>query len=260
MKKKALERWVIKVGSNMVSTGGPILLRAWMEQVVRLRREHNVEVIWVSSGAISSAVNRTDFKKTKSDWSVCEKQALSAMGQPILMDLYNLSLQATGLMGAQVLLTADDLANKERRTNFQATIEQLLQWKVVPILNENDAIATEEIKFGDNDSLSAKVASVMKADRLVILTDVDGLYEKDPRFHPEAKLISKVRKITASMMNVASENSGSKHGTGGMLSKVRAAKEAVKGKVETILVKGDTASVLLRVAQDSYIGTVFEVK
>jgi glutamate 5-kinase len=94
----------------------------------------------------------------------------------------------------------------------------------------------------------------------VILTDVDGLYEKDPRFHPEAKLISKVKKITPSMMNVASENSGSKHGTGGMLSKVRAAKEAVRAKVQTVLVKGDSPSVLLRVAQDNFIGTVFEVK
>src|ERR1700677_1512145 len=99
MKKRTKSRWVIKVGSNMVSTGGPILLRSWMEQVVKLRRDYNIEIIWGSSGAISSAVNRKDFKKKKSVWSVSEKQALSAMGQPILMDLYNLSLQATGLMG-----------------------------------------------------------------------------------------------------------------------------------------------------------------
>jgi len=244
----------------MVSTGGPLLLRSWMEQVVKLRRNHNIEIIWVSSGAISSAVNRRDFKKTKEAWSVCEKQALSAMGQPILMDLYNLALQATGLMGAQVLLTADDLANSKRRRNFQATIEQLLDWKVIPILNENDAIATEEIKFGDNDSLSAKVAKVVGADCLVILTDVEGLFEKDPRLNPKAKLITRVKEITPNMLHFAGRNSSSKHGTGGMLSKVKAAKEAISGKVETILVKGDTPSVLLSVAENNFIGTLFEVK
>jgi glutamate 5-kinase len=229
-----------------------------MEQIVRLRRDYNIEVIWVSSGAISSAVTRTAFKKSKTDWNLPEKQALSAIGQPILMDLYNLALHATGMMGAQVLLTANDIGHKERRANLQASIEQLLKWKVMPIINENDAIATDEIKFGDNDTLSAKVAVAMKADKLIILTDVDGLYEKDPRFDPEAKLISKVKVITKKMLNIASENSGSKHGTGGMFSKVRAAKEAGKGKVQTVLVKGDTPSVLIRIAQNNFMGTVFE--
>src|SRR5690349_2082249 len=174
------ERWVIKAGSNMVCAGGPILLRAWMSQIAILRKQHKIEVIWVTSGAIASAVDRTaaderNRKQKQKKRSLPEKQALSAIGQPIVMDLYNLSLQAVGLLGAQILLTADDLANKKRRENFQNTLEQLLKWQVTPILNENDAVATEEIKFGDNDSLSAKVAATAGAERLIILTDVDGL-------------------------------------------------------------------------------------
>lgn len=242
----------------MVRTGGPVLIRDWMEQVVQLRRS-NIEVIWVSSGAISSAVNRTSFSKTRTDWQIFEKQALSAIGQPILMDLYNLALHATGIMGAQVLLTASDLAHKDRRRNFQQTLEQILKWQVVPILNENDAIATEEIKFGDNDSLSAQVAGVMKADRLIILTDVDGLFEQDPRFHPDAKLISHVKKITPKILRLAGAKSGTSHGVGGMFSKIHAARMAGKAGVGTTLVRGDIPSVLLKIAQNNFIGTVFEV-
>jgi glutamate 5-kinase len=251
---KATQRWVIKVGSNMVSTGGPLLIRAWMEQIVTLRRQHGVEVIWVSSGAISSAVKRTAFDKTRSDWQVFEKQALSAIGQPILMDQYNLALQATGMLGAQILLTADDLRHKKRRNNFQASVEQLLSWKVVPILNENDAVATDEIKFGDNDSLSAKVAVALKAQRLVILTDVDGLFDKDPRFHHDAHLVTHLKQVNKKILDTAGAV-GSKHGTGGMYSKLRAAQEALKGGVETVLIKADTPAALLRIADGNYLGT-----
>ena len=183
-----MKRWVVKVGSQIVCTGGPVLVRSWMQQIRTLRRDHDIEVIWVTSGAIASAVERTDFKKHKSDWLLSEKQALSAIGQPILMDMYNISLSAVGLMGAQVLLTASDLRDNSRRNNFKKTIEQTLKWKVVPILNENDAISTDEIKFGDNDSLSARVAGVISADRLVILTDVDGLYDRDPKKFKNAKM------------------------------------------------------------------------
>ena len=258
--KKQTRRWVVKVGSQMVSAGGPLLIRAWMEQVVALKRDYQIEVIWVSSGAISSAVTRTHFTKKKSDWLLNEKQALSAIGQPILMDLYNLACHATGLLASQVLLTASDLADKTRRTNFQNSIEQLLKWEVLPILNENDAIATEEIKFGDNDSLSAKVACVTQAHRLVILTDVDGLYEKDPRLHPEARLVDRIKKVTPKHLALAGAHSGSKHGTGGMFSKIRAAQEAARGGVETLLVRGDAPGVLLRAAEDSCVGTFIEKK
>src|SRR5947209_1220967 len=122
-------RWVIKAGSNMVCTGGPLLLRAWMQQLAILRRDHKIEVIWVTSGAIASAVDRTSFRKS-ANRTLAEKQALSAIGQPLIMDGYNIALQTTGLLGAQVLLTYDDLVNRKRRQNFANTIEQLLRWSV----------------------------------------------------------------------------------------------------------------------------------
>ena len=248
-----MKRWVIKAGSNMVCSGGPLLLRAWMQQVAALRRDYKIEVIWVTSGAIASAVDRTQFKKRKR--SLAEKQALSAIGQPMVMDLYNLSLQAVGCIGAQVLLTYDDMANRHRRVNFQNTLETLLGWDAVPILNENDAVATEEIRFGDNDSLSAKIAKVMAADRLVILTDVEGLFDSDPRKNPKAKLVQDVPKVTSKVLKLAGTGAGSVRGTGGMYSKLVAAREAAQEGVETWLVKGDLPQVLLRVAANSAVGT-----
>jgi glutamate 5-kinase len=253
-KRTKLRRWVVKAGSNMVCDGGPLLLRAWMQQVSELRRRHGVEVVWVTSGAIASAVDRTGFRKAKREMQ--EKQALAAIGQPIVMDLYNLALNATGLMGAQILLTYDDLADRERRQNFQNTVEQLLSWKVTPILNENDAVATQEIKFGDNDSLSAKVAAVVGADRLVILTDVDGYYDADPKKDPGARLIEKIREVKPEMLKGVAPQGGSARGTGGMYSKLRAAQEASAKGIETWLVKGDAASVLLEVARGKSVGTL----
>lgn len=255
--KKKLSRWVVKAGSNMIVSGGPMLIRAWMAQVSRLRKEHGIEVIWVSSGAIATATDRTDFKKTSRTLS--EKQALSAIGQPLVMDLYSIALQTQGLLGAQVLLTYEDLSDSHRRQNFQNTIEQLLEWKVTPILNENDAVATQEIKFGDNDSLSARVAKATGADRLVILTDVEGLFDLDPRKHPNARLITELDGVKPSLLKQVGQASGTgggtSRGTGGMFSKLTAARIATQAGIETWLVKGDEPQVLLDVAKDQSIGT-----
>lgn len=252
-KRRAMRRWVIKAGSNMVCAGGPLLLRDWMRQVSQLRRDHGIEVVWVTSGAIASAVDRTGYKKRSR--TLEEKQALSAIGQPLVMDVYNLALQVTGLLGAQILLTYNDLADDGRRRNFQNTVEKLLEWGVTPILNENDAVATEEIKFGDNDRLSAKVANVVRAERLVILTDVEGLFDADPRSHPDAKLVRHVREVTPSLVEGLGGAEPSARGTGGMASKMAAAGEASSRGVETWLVKGDAPSILLRVADDKAVGT-----
>jgi glutamate 5-kinase len=252
-KKKKLRRWVVKAGSQMVCGGGPLLLRAWMSQVALLRRRHGVEVIWVTSGAIASAVERTDF--TKPNRELSEKQALSAIGQPIVMDLYNLALAATGLLGAQILLTYDDLANPERRRNFQNTLEKLLEWGVTPVLNENDAVATQEIKFGDNDSLSAKVARVSGAERLLILTDVAGLYDSDPKKNPGARRIERLEGVPARYLKAVDRGAGSSRGTGGMYSKLSAAREAAGHGIQTWLVQGDLPGVLLEVARDHAVGT-----
>ncbi len=237
----------------MVCEGGPILLRAWMQQIAVLRKRYEIEVIWVTSGAIASAVDRTGFAKKSRKLE--EKQALSAIGQPIIMDLYNISLQASGLMGAQILLTYDDLSNSVRRKNFQNTVKKLLEWEVTPILNENDAVATEEIRFGDNDSLSAKVAKYTHADRLVILTDVEGLYDSDPKKNPKARLLSELHGVSAKILAQTSQASGSSRGTGGMFSKLKAAQEASKSKIDTWLVKGDRPSVLLEIARDQSVGS-----
>lgn len=244
----------------MVCSGGPLLARAWMQEVALLRREHGIEVIWVTSGAIASATDRTHFKPRGRKRTLAEKQALSAIGQPLVMDLYNLALQTQGMLGAQILLTYDDLARNERRTNFANTIEQLLKWDVVPILNENDTVATEEIKFGDNDSLSAKVAGVMKAERLIILTDVEGLYDSDPRTNPSANLVHSLDGVTQKALNQTGRHAGSSRGTGGMYSKLKAAHEASKKRIETWLVKGDLPHILARVADNEIVGTRIRVK
>jgi glutamate 5-kinase len=256
-RKKKTVRWVVKAGSNMVCGGGPLLIRSWMQQVGLLQREHQVQVIWVTSGAIASAVDRTQFKKRKR--TLPEKQALSAIGQPMIMDLYNLSLQATGLLGAQILLTYDDLADSKRRGNFLSTVETLLDWGVTPILNENDAVATEEIRFGDNDSLSAKVARFVGAERLVILTDVSGLYEEDPRKNPQARQVFDLNGVDPQWLKRVDPGAGSARGTGGMFSKLRAADEATRSGVETWLVQGDVPSVLIRVATEEVLGTRIRV-
>lgn len=237
----------------MVCEGGPLLVRAWMAQVAALKKRHGIEVIWVTSGAIASAVERTGFKPRGGKRTLDEKQALSAIGQPLIMDLYNVALGVSGLTGAQILLTYGDLAEPRRKANFTATLERLLKWKVTPILNENDVVATDEIKFGDNDSLSARVAVACKADRLVILTDVDGYYESDPRKNPRAKLIPRVAKVTPAILSALKPQGGTSRGTGGMYSKLRAAQEA---RVPTHLVKGDLPQVLLELAQGRPRGTL----
>lgn len=228
-------------------------MRAWMKQVAELKRDRGIEVVWVTSGAIASAVERTGFKKPRR--SLAQKQALSAIGQPLVMDVYNLALQTSGMLGAQVLLTYGDLADKRRRGNFVGTIEQLLRWGATPILNENDAIATEEIKFGDNDTLSAKVARALAADKLVILTDVEGLYDADPRKREGARLIGEIDGVSRKALSMAGTGPGSSRGTGGMYSKLIAAREAAKDRIETWLVKGDTPRILQRVADGEKVGT-----
>ncbi len=253
--KAKIRRWVVKAGSQMVCSGGPLLLRAWMQQVSQLRRDHGIEVIWVTSGAIASAADRIGFKPAGTRRSLPEKQALSALGQPMVMDLYLLALNAAGLTGAQVLLTAGDIRDPVRRKNLQNTLKTLLQWKTVPVLNENDAVSTDEIQFGDNDSLSAKIAIMMKAERLVLLTDVDGLYEEDPRKNPRAALIPYLKSVGRADLARAGKSSASGRGTGGMYSKLLAASSAAEARITTHLVKGDYPHNLLLLAQEASVGT-----
>ncbi|MES2965595.1 MAG: glutamate 5-kinase [Bdellovibrionota bacterium] len=253
-KKKRL--WVVKAGSQMVCGGGPLLIRAWMNQLAELKRKHGIEVIWVTSGAIASATDRTGFKPPRNrKRTLPEKQALSALGQPMVMETYLLALNAAGMIGAQVLLTASDIDHSGRRRNLQNTLRTLLEWNAVPVLNENDAVSTEEIQFGDNDSLSSKIARMMKAERLVLLTDVDGLYDSDPKKNPKAAIIPYRATITAKDLARAGKKAGSQRGTGGMYSKLMAAQHASRAKIVTHLVRGDWPHNLLLLADGKTIGT-----
>lgn len=229
-------------------------MRAWMQQVATLRKKHGIEVIWVSSGAIATAIEQMDYKK-EGERELAEKQALSAIGQPSLMDLYNLSLQSVGMRGAQILITYSDIGDASRCANLRNTLEKLLEWKVVPILNENDAVATDEIRFGDNDSLSAKVAGVMKADRLIIMTDVDGLHDKNPAIHPDAKMIEEIDVVSDEILSKLQSEARSARGTGGIYSKLLAAKEASGAGIETWLVRGDRPHALVHAAENQKVGT-----
>ena len=253
-------RWVIKAGSQMVCGGGPLLIRAWMNQVAELKKQ-NVEVIWVTSGAIASAVERTDYKPSHGlHRSLPEKQALSAIGQPMVMELYNLGLQACGLMGAQVLLTAGDIQDKKRRENLQNSLEKLLEWGTIPILNENDAVSVAEIQFGDNDSLSSLIAEMLQAQKLILLTDVDGLYDQDPKSHPSARIIHELKTISATQLKAVSSQTTSTLGTGGMYSKLLAAQRASRAGIETHLLRGDHPQNLMQILEGKSIGTRVSAK
>lgn len=242
--------WVIKAGSQMVIDGGLLLIRDWMEQVQVLSKKHGVDVVWVTSGAIATARSRVrggkigGSKRSRRN-TVSEKQAFSAIGQPLVLDQYNLALQNLGRRGAQVLLTADDLRDRKRRGNLIGTLRTLLAWGVVPILNENDAVATDEIQFGDNDRLSALVARHLGAKKLVLLTDVDGLFDRDPRKYDDAHLIRSLPVVTPKLLRSVSSVSISGVGRGGMLSKLMAAREAGRDAITTHLIKGDTPKALL---------------
>jgi glutamate 5-kinase len=243
--------WVIKVGSAVLVDGGPLLMRDWIRQVSQLRENFGLDIIWVSSGAIATARART-----RRNWErLQEKQALSAIGQPLLMDSYNLALQSNGQMGAQVLLTYEDIRRKNHRENLKNTLSTLLKWGIVPILNENDAVATEEIQFGDNDMLSAMVARLMGADRLVLLTNVDGVYDGNPLENRDARLLENIPRLTPKHFHIASPGKKSEMGSGGMFSKLKAAHHAQAQGIETCILRGDTPQVLLKIARGEALGT-----
>lgn len=246
------ELWVIKAGSQMVIEGGPNLIASWMKQVAILKTKFDIDVIWVTSGAIATArietsAHRKITKHSKGQTPLAEKQALSALGQPMVMGHYNRALKKQNLLGSQVLLTADDLAHKLRRANLMRTLSILLKWNVLPILNENDAISTEEIQFGDNDKLSALVATHMQADRLLLLTDVEGLFDSDPKKNPKAQKLSKLKSVSTKLISSLSGLSDGV-GTGGMLSKIMAARLANRGHVATHLVRGSLPDAILKIA------------
>jgi glutamate 5-kinase len=250
-------RWVVKIGSSLLTDEGRGLAKAaiddWVAQVARLC-QHGVEVVLVSSGAVAEGMARLGWATRPS--ALYELQAAAAVGQMGLVQTYESSFQKHGLKTAQVLLTHDDLSNRKRYLNARSTLRTLLKLKVVPIVNENDTVAMEEIRFGDNDTLAALVANLVEADVLVILTDQAGMFDKDPRSNPDAKLLPEVSAADPLLEAMAGGTAG-KVGRGGMLTKVRAAKLAARSGASTLVAPGRVAGVLDAIAAGQQVGTLF---
>lgn len=254
--------WVIKVGSQTLIEQGPLFIQSLVRDVFELKKQFGISCLIVTSGAIASARARMGRQ-----WkSLPEKQALSALGQPMIMNLYNSALQFYGLHGAQVLLTAEDFKRPKNRKNLLNTLNQLLMWDVIPVLNENDAVATEEIQFGDNDQLSALVALEMKAQKLILMTNVEGLYDRAPS-DTKAQLIPWVspdikpkRRVgdtfkMNTMFKIKAQEK-SEYGRGGMESKLKSAFWAAKKGTPVHIVRATRLQVLIEIAQGQLPGTL----
>jgi glutamate 5-kinase len=254
---KAAQRVVIKVGSSLVTNEGRGLdaeaISRWGSEIAALRAMGK-EIILVSSGAIAEGMKRLGWAKRPSQMH--ELQAAAAVGQMGLAQVYETCFAAHGLKTAQVLLTHEDLADRTRYLNARTTLVTLLNLGVVPIINENDTVVTDEIKFGDNDTLGALVSNLVDADCLVILTDQTGLYTADPRKDSSAQLLASVTAGDTYLEEIAG-GAGSLIGKGGMITKVLAAKRAATAGIDTIVASGREANVLQRLANGEMVGTQF---
>lgn len=248
---------MVKVGTSTVAhpDGKPNLAR--LERVVR-----GIADVWnggrqvalVTSGAIGLGLGQMGLAERPQNTP--DKQALAAVGQALLMRLYERLFSEYGRMVAQVLLTREDLEDQARRENARNTLERLLAWGVLPVINENDTVAVEEINFGDNDNLSAYVARLIEGDLLVILTDIDGLYTADPRQEEDAVRLSLVEEITPALERVA-RGTGSRLARGGMNSKLSAARLAAAAGIPTVVADGSAPGVLQGILAGEDVGTLF---
>lgn len=249
------KRWVIKVGSALVTDNGKgfdfELINQWAKQISKLV-ENNYEIILVSSGAIVCGFQR--LGKTSRPTLLPELQACAAIGQMRLANGYEQIFGKYGLITAQILLTHEDHADRTRYLNTRATLLELLKLKTIPIINENDTVSTDEIKFGDNDTLGALVAHTCAADLLVILTDQNGLYDSDPRKNPAAKLVQNAIAGDPVLETMAG-GAASTLSKGGMITKILAAKRAAQSRTHTIIANGKEPDVLLRIADGKNLGT-----
>jgi len=250
-------RMVVKVGSSLVTDEGRGLDRAaihrWGAEIAALRAAGK-QVVVVSSGAVAEGMKRLGWTRRPSEMH--ELQAAAAVGQMGLAQVYESCFSEHGLQTAQVLLTHEDLADRRRYLNARSTLRTLLELAVVPIINENDTVVTDEIKFGDNDTLGALVTNLIDADVLVILTDQQGLYTADPRKDPAATLLPAVRAGDPRLEAIAG-GTGSSIARGGMITKVRAAQRAARGGASTVVASGRLDGVLKRLAAGESIGTQF---
>ena len=249
------QRWVIKIGSALITGDGRGLdrdrLRSWVDQVADLMAAGQ-EVVIVSSGAVAEGMTRMGW--TRRPANLHDLQAAAAIGQMGLVQAWESCFQRRGLHTAQVLLTHDDLSDRRRYLNARSTLRALVGFGVVPVVNENDAVANEELKLGDNDTLAALVANLIEADLLVLLTDQQGLYDADPRANPEARLVTHASAGDDGLDAMA--GGGGLLGRGGMQTKVRAARLAARSGAVTVIAYGRTDVVLRRLHAGEPVGTL----
>jgi glutamate 5-kinase len=249
------QRVIVKVGSSLVTNEGKGLDHAaiakWADQIAHLR-QMGKQVVLVSSGAIAEGMQRLGFDKRPT--GIHELQACAAVGQMGLAQIYETSFRSHGLRTAQVLLTHADLADRERYLNARSTLFTLLDLGVITVINENDTVVTDEIKFGDNDTLGALVANLIEADALIILTDQRGLYTADPRKDTHAEFVHEAKAGDPKLEAMAG-GAGSGIGSGGMLTKILAARRAASSGAHTVIAWGREEQVLVRLAQGEAIGT-----
>ncbi|MGH8447593.1 MAG: glutamate 5-kinase [Solimonas sp.] len=249
-------RWVIKVGSSLVTAKGQGLdheaIRDWCAQIATLRASGK-QVVLVSSGAVAEGMARLGLKKRPG--ALHELQATAAVGQMGLVRAYEAEFNTHGIKAAQILLTHEDVADRDRYLNARGTLNTLLEFGVVPVVNENDTVATDEIRLGDNDTLGALTVNLIDADLLVLLTDQEGLFEADPRVQPEARLVSEASLTDARLVGMAGDSKGAL-GRGGMRTKLNAAYTAARSGAATVIAHGRKPDALLQIAGGASIGTL----
>ena len=249
------KRWVVKIGSALLTNDGKGLdaeaIAGWVKQMAELRLR-GIELVLVSSGAVAAGMRRLGWAARPTE--IHQLQAAAAVGQMGLVQTYEVEFQRYGLLTAQVLLDHDDLSSRERYLNARSTLKTLVGFNVVPVINENDTVVTDEIRFGDNDTLGALVANLIDADLLVILTDQKGMYDSDPRSNPDAQLLSEIAASDARLEQMAGGTGGAL-GRGGMITKVRAARVAARSGADTVIVGGRIENALLRIADGENLGT-----
>ncbi len=253
---KKVKRAVIKIGSGVLTRKSGLnlnLIDDLATEVCKLRKK-GIEIILVSSGAIAAGLKKAGLSKRPT--SLSQMQALAAMGQSNLIMAYEEAFSRQGAKAAQILLTRDDLTHRRRYLNARNTLMTLLSWKIIPIINENDTVGIDEIKFGDNDNLSALVVNLTESHLLVNLTNIDGLYDKDPRCHPDAQLIPLVEKVDRRITRAANTIPGFL-GTGGMASKLMAARNISLGGIASIIANGSKPDILKDIFSGKSCGTFF---
>jgi glutamate 5-kinase len=254
------KRLVVKVGSSLVTADGRGIDQAavgrWAEEIAALKAAGK-EIVLVSSGAIAEGMQRLGW--TRRPAAIHALQAAAAVGQMGLVQAYETAFSRFGLHTAQILLTHDDLSDRRRYLNARSTLVTLLALGVIPVINENDTVTTDEIRFGDNDTLGALVTNLIEADVLVLLTDQEGLYSADPRKNPAATLVRQAHAGDPALEAMAS-GAGTALGRGGMLTKVLAAKRAARSGAQTVIASGNEPDVLVRLAAGEAIGTLLSAQ